>query len=445
MKHLASIIIACVIGTSAGQAQTKTLSECISIGIDNNLMLNNALTSINKGQMAVTQNRSRLLPVIQGVAQFTDYLKSPVNVTTGTLLGNDFPEEPTWQTIKSMQYNTQAGIMLTVPIFNKTIFAGIDVAKTVEDISHLSYEAAKEALTVQIAKLYYMAQASKEQLRLSMINIDRMNELCEITEALYEQGVVMEVDLNRVKINSQMLLTEHSMQHTLHTQQLNMLRYLMDMPIEAPLDVEPIESTVAPISTASASRSLPELLLAEKQKALIDKQIKGIKAEYLPSLSLTGYAGGLGYNEKFSQFADNWFGNCYVGISLKVPIFDANSKKLRIRQHRYDAIQAQNNIDIQKKLIDKNYADALLQMNRNIEIASTQNKCREQAESVYKIAEEQYKEGIASMTSLLQDDMQLRTAQSSYIQAICQCKLAQLDLLKLSGQLNLLSDNRNIK
>ncbi len=124
------IIIVCVISTFAGQAQTKTLSECISMGINNNLTLNNALTSIKKGQIAVTQNRSRLLPVIQGMAQFTDYLKSPVNVTTGTLLGNDFPDEPTWQTIKSMQYNTQAGILMTVPIFNKSIFAGIDVAKT---------------------------------------------------------------------------------------------------------------------------------------------------------------------------------------------------------------------------------------------------------------------------------------------------------------------------
>ena len=435
MKHLATIII-CGLTCTASQAQTMTLAECIDRGMANNLQLTNAQTAIRKGRLGVTQNRSRLLPVIQGVAQMTDYLKSPVNVTTGVLLGKDFPDDPTWQTIKSMKYQTNAGILVSVPIYNQTIFANIDVAKTVEQLQSLSYEKAKEELTVQIGKVYYTAQASKEMLRLTDENICRMNELCEITEALYGQGVVMEVDLNRVRISRQMLQAERSVQHTLHEQQLNMLRYLMDMSVDSQLDVTPMDTIFSPIATSGTSTTLPEMRLAEEQRTLISKQIRSAKAEYLPTLSFTGYAGGLGYNEKFSQFTDNWFGNCYVGVSLRIPIFEANQRHLKIRQYKYDAEQAVNSQQLLKQQIDRSYADATLQMNRNMEIVRTQTECRRQAEQVYLVAEEQYKEGVASMTSLLQDDMQLRSAQAACIQAVSQCRLAQLDLLRLAGRLD---------
>lgn len=370
MKQLATFIISSLVALSS-QGQTMTLAECVNLGISYNLQLSNARIGIEKGHLGVTQNRSRLLPMIQGVAQFTDYLKSPVNVTTGTLLDKDFPDDPTWQTIKSMKYQSNAGVLLNVPIYNQTILSGIDVAKTVESILGLSYEKAKEELTMQIGKVYYLAQTSKEQLRLTDQNLSRMEELCEITEALYGQGVVMEVDLNRVRINRQMLQTERAMQHTLHQQQLNMLRYLLDMAVDAPLDVTPMESSFEPLEIENASSQLPELLLAEKQRLLIDQQIKTVKAGYLPTLSLTGYAGGLGYNEKFHQFTDHWFGNFYLGVSLRVPIFEANSKHLKIRQYRYDAQKTQNNIDLLRKQIDRSYADAILQMNRNMEIVRT--------------------------------------------------------------------------
>lgn len=434
MKYLATFIFSSLI-TMACQGQTMTLAECVNMGIAHNLQLSNARLGIEKGRLGITQNRSRLLPVIQGVAQFTGYLMNPVNVTTGTLLDKEFSDDPTWQKIKSMKYQSNAGVLLNVPLYNQAILSSIDVAKTVESIQGLSYEKAREELTLQIGKVYYMAQTSKEQLRLTDKNIERMKELCEITEALFHQGVVMEVDLNRVRINRQMLETERAMQNTLHEQQLNMLRYLLDLPLDTNLEVKQMEGTFTPIQLEGVSSQLPELQLAEKKRQLIDQQIKTVKAGYLPTLSLTGYLGGLGYNEKIHQFTDHWFGNSYIGVSLRVPIFEANAKHLKIRQYRYDAQQAQNNQDLLRKQLDRSYADAVLQMNRNMEIVKTQNECRKQAEEVYQIAEVQYKEGVASMTALLQDDMQLRSAQSSCIQAVCQCKLAQLDLLRLSGRL----------
>ena len=419
--------------------QELTLAECIQVGINHNLSLHNARIGIEKRQTAVSQNRARLLPVIQGVAQWTDYLDNPVNVTTGTLLGNDFPDDPTWQTIKSMTYNSQVGLQLSMPLYAPTISADLDVARAVERISRLSLEKAKEELTVQIAKVYYLAQSTKAQLQLTEMNINRMETLCQITEALYDQGVVMLIDLNRVRINLKTLQANRNVQQTLQAQQLNMLRYLLDLPLDAPLDVTTMDQSFSPLTCGAESFMLPEEQLAEKQKNLISLQLKSLHAAYLPTVSLTAYAGGLGYNEKFLKVFDHWFGNCFVGVTVKMPIFDGHAKKLRKQQYLYDAEQAQNNLDIVRKQIARSRADATLQLTRNIDLVKTQQECARQAEDVYAVAEEQYREGVASMTALLQDDMQLRQAQSSCVQAVCQCYLAQLDLLKQSGNLQVLS------
>ncbi len=429
-----------------GYGQTMTLEECIRQGIANNLSVQNARIDINKSRSGLSQNRARLLPVINGVFQFTDYLKQPVNVTTGTLLGNDFPDEPTWQTIRSMQYNVNAGLQLNMPLYNQSIYASIDVAKTVEQLSHLSHDKAVEDLTMQIGKVYYLAQSSLEQATLADENISRMQELCAITEAMYDQGVVLEVDLNRARINLQNLKAQQNQFAMLYAQQLNMLRFLLNLSPEKPIEVERMPADIDPAPIAGISYSLPELRMATMQKELIERRITAIKSGYIPTISLTGYAGGLGYQDKFNHFfhtkasSQNWFGNCFIGLNITIPIFDANSKKLQIRQQRYDAEQSANQAQLLHDRITTDYSNALLQLGHNTEVFHTQSQSYQQACDVYQVTEEQYREGVSSMTAILQDEMQLRTAQSAKTQAHFLVNLARLELLRLSGNLSSLTE-----
>ena len=430
----------------AVHGQTMTLKECITTGIANNLSVANARIDVMKGRTGVSQNRARLLPVINGVVQLTDYLKRPVNVTSGTVLGNDFPENPTWQTIRSMQYNVSAGIQLTVPVYNRSIYTAVDVARTVERLSAVSYDKAVEELTMQIGRVYYLAQGAREQIKLTGENIARMQQLCEITEAMYEQGVVLEVDFDRAKINLLNLRAQQDEFVMLYDQRVNMLRFLLDLSPETPLEVEWLEDGIETFTGAGISGSLPELRSVDLQKELAERKIRAVNAGYVPSVSLTGYAGGLGYQEKFSHFfhtedaSRNWFGNCFIGLSVNIPIFDASSRRLQIRQHRYDVAQAENRAELLRDRLTREYSDALLQLNHNIEVYRTQSRNCQQALDVFKVTEEQFREGVASMTAILQDEMQLRTAQGACVQAHCQFNLARLDLLRLSGSLSLLTE-----
>lgn len=263
---------------------------------------------------------------------------------------------------------------------------------------------------------------------------------------MYEQGIVLDVDLNRAKINLQNIKAQLDGFTTLYKQQINMLRYLLDLPAETKIEVEKMSDEVELSNFSEVSASLPELRLAAGHKELIERKIRTVKAGYIPKISLTAYAGASGYQEKFNHFfrskesSQNWFGNCYIGLNITIPIFDANLKKLKIRQHRYDAEQAENNFRLLQDRLQQEYSNAVLQIDHNLEVYHAQSQSYHQALGVYNVTEEQYREGVSSMTALLQDEMQLRGAQGACVQAKCQYKLARLELLRLSGNLSLLTE-----
>ena len=129
-----------------------------------------------------------------------------------------------------------------------------------------------------------------------------MEKLCTIAEELYKGGVVLEVDLTRVQISLKSLAAQHDQCVTLHEQQLNLLRFLLDLPPEAPLEVSSMPSEVVLLHTAGISRSLPELRLLSARQKLADRQIKAVRAGYIPSISLGGQLGAVGYQEKLHHY-----------------------------------------------------------------------------------------------------------------------------------------------
>lgn len=285
------MLLAALPSALCAQGGVMSLKECIETGIRNNLTLAESRIDMEKSRTALTQSRSRLLPVIAADFMLTDYFMKPANVTSGTLQGNDFPDEPTWQKIQSMQYAVAAGVKVSVPLYSQTILAASEVAQTLVNLSSLGYEKAVEDLTVQIGNVYYLAQASQLQQRLLDENISRMKELYAITEEMFKGGVVMETDLSRVKINMESLTAQRDRYATLYEQQLNLLRFLLDLPPETSVGVVEMAADVPAAYIGVRSEMLPELRLIAAKGELAERQAKAVRAGYVPSVMLGGQLG----------------------------------------------------------------------------------------------------------------------------------------------------------
>lgn len=163
IRRLSISVLLLTLGLSVFAQGEISLRECIRMGIERNLQLQNSRIDIQRGKTSISQARAMLLPQVNAAAQGGDYLIRPVNVTTSTLLNSDFPDDPTWGKVRSMPLNVQGAVQASLPLYNATIKAGINSAKVVEEINEVSYEKARLDLAVQIAQVYFMAQATLEK------------------------------------------------------------------------------------------------------------------------------------------------------------------------------------------------------------------------------------------------------------------------------------------
>ena len=223
---------------TASAQKVLTLEECLQQGIENNLGLRSKQNDMRKASYSVSENRALLLPQINAFANFNDNFEPPVSVTDGSSYGVPY------NVTHTLQFSSNVGLQLNLPIYNQTLYTTLAITKLVKDMSALTYGKAREELILQICKMYYLGQVTTEQLVLVKENIDRLQELKNITEAFYDNGMVVEVDLKRVIINLENLRAQYDNAKAILEQQLNTLKYVIDYPFDEAIALSPIDTDI---------------------------------------------------------------------------------------------------------------------------------------------------------------------------------------------------------
>ena len=430
------------------QSDTLTLKRCIEIGIENNLTLQQKQQDIHIAEIGQSENRHKLIPVIQGYANFVHNVERATSVTDGSnlskLLGVDAP----YMVGQGLDFQTTGGFQFSMPLYNQTLYTGIQIADKMKEISEASYEKAKEDLTVEISKLYYLAQTTAKQIELIRSNIGRMESLKSITSAFYDNDMALKVDVQRVDINLENLRTQLTNAEAMYEQQLNLLRYTLDFAPDTPILLSTLKGYMDYDDSyllRGLSPDLYELQLLNMQSEVLQKQKKMINQGYLPTLSLVGATQWTAFTDKFENYfhthpTNKWYNHTYWGLQLNVPIFDGLAKRNKSRKVAAQYTQLQTTIADTEKKLQTQYQNSLNDWHNNIRNAERQRENYRLAESVYLVTSDQYKEGVASMSDLLQDEMRMTEAQNGYISALYKYMVSELSLLKLTGQLNRLTE-----
>lgn len=436
MKQLVVIITSLFTLIPAFAQKTLTLEECLKIGIENNLSLEGSRNEMRKAKHLLSENRAKLWPQISAVAGFNDNFNPPVSVTDGSAYGNPY------NVTKTLQYNASAGLQLQMPLYNQTVYTAVDIARTMNELNRLSYEKAREDLMLQICKMYYLGQNTVEQLALIQENIARLRELRDITQAFFDNGMAMEVDVKRVNINLENQQVQYDNAKSMLVQQLNLLKYVMDYPAEEEIALVPVDAEqVETVSLTGLRGDLYELQLLQSQEKLAGKQKDLIRQGYLPSLTLTGSWMYSAYTDKARHWfhsgpSNHWYPSSGIGLTLRVPIFDGFDKRSRIRKAKIDQENARLNYENTLKHMQTQYLNATNELMNNQRNFKKQKDNYLLAEDVYQVTTDRYREGIASMTEVLQDEMRMSEAQNNYLSAHYNYQVANLTLLKLTGQMD---------
>lgn len=414
------------------------MPECLRMGIDKNLTLKSQRNEMRKSKYGISENRAKLLPQINAIANMSDNFEPPVSVTDGSAYGNPY------NVTHTLQYNASAGLQLQMPLYNQTVYTSVALARLMDEANTLSYEKAREDLILQICKLYYLGQNTAEQIELIKGNLARMEELKNITVAFYDNGMAMEVDVKRVNINLENLRVQYDNAKSMLTQQLNMLKYVIDYPADNEIALTPINTeNFVPAELTGLSDDQIELQLLRAKTDITEQQRRMIRQGYLSTLSLTGSWMYSAYTDRFSNWfhsgpSNKWYNSYGLGISLRIPIFDGMDKRYKLKKAALDVDNAKLSYENTLKNLQTQYVNATNDLMNNRRNFKKQKDNYMLAEDVYGVTSERYREGIASMTEVLQDEMRMTEAQNNYVTAHYNYRVTNLTVLKLTGKIETL-------
>lgn len=221
-----------------------------------------------------------------------------------------------------------------------------------------------------------------------------------------------------------------------------MLKYVIDYPAEKQIKVTEVNpGEIETVNANGLNTNLYELQLLEKRKELAQKQTKLAKDGYLPSVSLTGSLMYSAFTDKIELWihsgeSNHWYGSNGIGIQLRVPVFDGFEKRSKIRRAKVEEENARIGYEDALKGMQANYMNAVSEVNNSQRNYKKQFDNYTLAQDVYSVTADQYKEGVGTMTAVLQDEMRMSEAMNNYLTAYYKYKVANLSLLKLTGQLD---------
>ena len=438
LKRLLPAAIFLLAGSSLFSQETPyTLQQCIEYGLTNNPNMLKAQIETDKDSYKRMEARSNYLPQVNGSVQVINNLQLQTSILPGEIIGQ--PGELVAVQFGT-RYNVVGAVGVTQTLYDQAQIYNMQIAKQNGTIAELNLQKTKEQLIYDIATVYYGAQVSLTQKQLVADNLSKIDTLLKVTTIQFENGFAKKIDVDKLVVSQTNLQTELATSEVNYQQQLLLLKYYMGLPLETSISVPAIAIDEAPGGTLVNTETLntTDVNILQAQRALFDLNLRQVRAGYIPTLNANfNFAYQLQQNN-FRIFSNdaNWFPNSYVGITLNVPIFDGLSKYARTSQIE---------LQIKQSELDEQYLTESLKMQRSnaqnkltINIGTLENQQRniQLAEEVFETTKAQYIGGIASMTDLVNAESSLKEAQSNYLNALVQVKLAELELIRSTGNIN---------
>ena len=432
-------------GLSTSATNPLTLKAAITYALENKADAKKARLSVENSEYQIEEVRSRALPQISANGSLTYNPILQTNVIDGSAFG---APGTTIQASFGQKWSSTAGVSLTQAIFDQSVFTGLKAAKSTREFYQINNQLTEEQVIERVANNYYQVYVQRQKLIVIDSTYKTTTKVKDIIKGQYDNGLAKKIDLDRILVKISNINTMR--QQVLNAVQIqeNALKFYMGMSIETQIEIPQTAFEVSPQSLSevpnTANRS--EFLLLKKQEELLGFQKKAIEAGFYPTLSLSAGYNYLGQGPKMpigAKPADGvyWSDFSSIGLNLKVPIFTGFGTRAKVRQADVDLRSIKVDIDDTKLALDLAFANAKTQIDNSLITITNQKENAQLAKEVLDNTRNNYVQGLASLTDLLDAENSLTEAQNNYTSAILDYKLAEIQLIKSKGELKSLLNN----
>lgn len=442
MKRIILIFL-CSIGLTANaQVKTLTLKEALTYALQNKADAKKSKLQVENSEYQIQEIRSRALPQISGNASLT---YNPI-LQTSVIDGGSFGQPGTSiQATFGQKWTSGAGLSLSQALFDQSVFTGLRAAKSTREFYQINDQLTEEQVIERVANNYYGVYVQRERLILLDSNYVNTTKVRDIVQGQFDNGLAKKIDLDRIIVKMSNIDTERQQIKNQITLQENALKFYMGMPIEAQIEIPKEEFEVVPAALTEVPNveNRTEYLLLKKQEELLVYNKKATEALYYPTLNLVAGYNYLGQGPEMPLFGKPrdgvyWSDYSAIGLNLHVPIFTGFGTRAKVRQADVEIRSLQEDIKDTKLSLDLDYRNAMAQIENNLITINNQRENMRLAKEILSDTKNNYLQGLASLTDLLDAENESLEAQNNFTRAVLNYKIAEITLIKSKGELKTL-------
>jgi outer membrane protein TolC len=413
-------------------SQVLDLATCLKMADTANTNIRNARLDIDINAIQKKVYLASRLPKLTATG---DYRYNAI--IAGQVVPAEFFGGPpgTYSTVQfGVPYNLSNSIQLTQILYNPQLnygFAALDInQKIVAAQERLMQQDIKQ----QVSSTYFNLQAIVKQLEFVESNIVNLTKLIANLQKSYELGLVIETEVDKLKISRLTLLNTKLSTEATKTQLSSLLKILIGINSDGALSLVSDEMMENTILVDQNNINHPELELMAAQKEMNAEERKGTKMAYLPSLSF--YASyNYAYNIKPKDDFRTGINSAFLGLHLDWTLFDGFEKYNKQKMNALNKDKLEN----QEALLTKQLALLSETAKNQIDVqASSLETAKEQlglANKVYAQTQAQFTAGTISSNELIQADNALQQAQTNVVATYIQLRQAELAYLRSIGSI----------
>ena len=329
-------------------------------------------------------------------------------------------------------YNAAINYNQTIYDFGKT-GKNVKVENENKNLAEMSVEQVKQNMTLAATASYYTLLYLQEAIKIKDEELANLQKHLEYVQKKKETGSATQYEILSTQVRISNVESQKIDLETGRRVQLSVLNSLIGQPEYTELNIKKELNTQMPeimqdslVSYALKHRD--EMRIAKEKSVIAELQYKLAKAQTNPTINLYGSAG-----EKNGYFpnVDSLNFNYSVGVSLKIPLFDATRKSNNVRLSKSNIQNSLYEIEITRR----NITNEVVQSNANV--ISSGKKINqftlqlEQAQKALKLAEINYESGaitnldlLDAATSVSESRLQLLKAEIDNVSNIIKLKIS---------------------
>ncbi len=417
-----------------------SIEEAVSYATKNHANVKNALVGIQDAELQIKEIKYAGLPQVNGQFSYTYNAIVPTSILPAKTFNPNAADGEIAKVRFGVPWGGQAGIGVNQLIFDATWLVGLRAADTYRKMAAQELEKSQVDIAENVRKAYYSVLVAEQRSNIFDLNISRLDSAIFQTEQYFKQGFVEKIDIDRLNVQRNNLVTEKQKINNLIELTYQLLKFQMSYPIGQKisltdkLEVKNIKILRSTLVGEVDPQNRIEFSQIETSRNLTLLNVERIQKGIFPSVAFSGSLGAGHGNPVFNPF-ERWFPNSALSLAVRIPIYDSGVRKVQIERQRLNILKIDNGVELLKESFKLQNEQAKINLKNGFESLDVQSRNMDLAQEVLSVTKIKYLQGVGSNLEVVNAESDLKQAQHNYFSSLYDVLIAKVDLDKAQGNL----------